>query len=121
MATPGGQKLVFGSVRERKMASVVAERSHPERSPPVVQLVRVVRHDRAHPVGQVVWIRHDVEDPRRQIHHAQRMLEASMRRAGIDQIAQGQLVNVPQSLKRPAVDDRKFRRGDLDEHVQRVS
>jgi len=36
----------------------------------------------------------DIEDPAREVHDSEAMLESPVRRAGIDQVRQGQLMDV---------------------------
>ena len=99
----------------------MAKRGDPQDPSPVVQLVRVVRHDGTHLIGQVLLVGDDVEDPRRQLHHPEGVLEAAVRRAGVDEIAERELVDVPQPLERRTVENRAFGGGDLDEDVQWIA
>src|SRR5712692_3151497 len=49
------------------------------------------------------------------------MLESTMRRAGVDQVCQSKLVDVPETLERRRIDDLALVRADGDEVVNRIT
>jgi len=64
---------------------------------------------------QIFFLRHDIEDPPCEFHHAEGMLEPSMRGTWVDQVRHRQLVDVAESLKRATVEDFSLTRLDPDE------
>ena len=72
-------------------------------------------------VADVRGVGDDVEDPARQFHDAERMFEPLVRRRRIEHVGQRELVDVPQPLERPRVQDRTLVRVQPDEDVDRVA
>jgi hypothetical protein len=62
-----------------------------------------------------------IEHSSSKVHHAEAVLEATVSGAGINEISQRQLMDVPETLKGSRVDDLSLVRGDTDEGVNRVS
>src|SRR5437763_11906199 len=88
---------VLGCVGEGHVSEVVAERAHTYDTAPVLHLLlgfEELRHLRMAP-----RLREDIEDPAGELHDAEAMFESAMRRTGIDEIRERQLVDVPVLLK----------------------
>ena len=79
------------------------------------------RDDLANDVGEVLVAHDDVVHPPRQLHHAERVLEASVGAAGVDQVRERQLVDVAQPLERARVDDSQLVGIGLDEDMDGVA
>src|SRR5437762_14073764 len=109
----------LGTMRERDVAEVMAECSHTDDGSPVIELL--VGWEERLDFGVSRMTRNHVENPTREIHHAEAVLKAMMCRAGIDEVGQRQLVNAPQSLKRSRVDYSSFVRRNADECVNRIA
>ncbi len=107
---------------ERQMAGVVTQRGHPQHAAPVLMLGAAVLGDHiAHGVAHLVGPGHHVEDPPGDLHHAERVLEALMRGAWVDQVRQRQLMDLAQTLEGTRVDDRALRVFKVDEDMHGVA
>lgn len=97
MAATVRQQFLLRGMGERQVAKVVAEGGHAQDPPPVLvaHIVGELVQQVAHPVSQVLLTRHHIEHPGRQFHDPEGVLEAPVRRTGIHQVAQGELVDVP--------------------------
>lgn len=102
---PGRQKALR-SVREGDVTEVVAESAEADDLAPVLML-RVARIGRDEDILQttarsaVLGASEDIEDASGELHDAEAMLEAFVRRSRIDEPCEGELVNEAKSLKRP--------------------
>lgn len=105
------------------MADVMAECCHPKDSAPVSKLfsIRELWQELTNGVGQVLILRHNIENPTGQFHHAKRVLKPAVGCAGIDQISQRELVNMPEALERTRIENLPLFRAQLDENVNGVS
>src|SRR5438876_880976 len=108
-------------MREGQVPDVMTECRHPQHGPPVLALAAARRHYFAYRVGEVLVAHDHVVDATRQLHHAERMLKAAVRSAGVDQVGQRQLMDVAKTLKRRGVDDGELVRVRLHEDVNRVA
>ena len=86
------------------MPDVVAEGSHPDHSPPVVQTCRGLRYEITDVAVPSMWGGYYIEDPRGQLHCSKRVLEPRMSCSRIHQRGKCQLMNVAEPLERAGVD-----------------
>src|SRR5208282_144253 len=105
------------------MAYIMAQGRDSHHPPPVAKGVRITQ------VGQGVseLVLHvertcdDVEDSAGQFHDSKGMLEALVRRRGVEQVRQSELMDVAQPLKRPGIDDRTLIRVQADENMNGIT
>jgi hypothetical protein len=71
-------------------------------------------------VTDVLWICNHVIDAARQIHDAEGVFESAVRSGRIDKIRQGELMDMPEALKRPRVNQVTLLRVQLNEPVDWV-
>ena len=96
--------------------------SHPKRAPPTRDLVILVQIGEDSPVNTTVLrVRHDIEDPCRELHDPERVFESFVRSAGIDQIRQSQLVDVSESLNETPIQYSAFALIESDENVDWIA
>jgi hypothetical protein len=69
----------------------------------------------------IVGTSKDVEDPAGQIHYAEAMFKALMRGSRINKPGQGELMDVPETLKGSGVDDFPFIGAENDERMDRIT
>jgi hypothetical protein len=79
------------------------------------------RDDIADLVGDLVRTRDDVVDAAGEVHDSERVLEPLVRRAGIDKVREGELVDVAEPLERRRVDHCLLVVVVVDEDVDRVA
>jgi hypothetical protein len=124
MIPAAGKQLVLGSMGERQVTEVVTQRRHSDRRAPVVADPPLVMDLREHIPDRrmdVLAVCDDIEDPSGQLHHTQRVLKAAMGSPRIDQISQGKLVHVPQSLHGRRVEYCALIAVEADERVNRIT
>lgn len=112
------EKLFLGGVRKWQMPEVVKQRGQTNDLPPGHERFAVGKEIEVRVA--VLLVRDDVEDAAGQLHDAQGMFETAMRGAGINEVGQRQLMDVPEPLKWPRIDRRNFVRRDTNEVVKGV-
>ena len=101
------------------MPEVVKQRRETNVLPPRDERFRVGK--KVDVRAAVPFVREDVEHAAGELHDAEGVLEPAMRRAGIHEIRQRELMDVSEPLKRPRIDRRHFIRRNANEVVNRVS
>lgn len=86
------------------MPEVVTQSRHAENSTPIRKLI-VSGDYTTYLAIQIPVGSDDVKYSLSKFHHTERMLEPSMRCTWIDQMGQGKLMDMPQTLKRPRIKD----------------
>jgi alkanesulfonate monooxygenase SsuD/methylene tetrahydromethanopterin reductase-like flavin-dependent oxidoreductase (luciferase family) len=114
-----GKELFLGRMREGEMPEIVKQCREPNHLPPCDQRFAVGEEV---DIGMATaFVCDDVEDTAGQFHDAEGMFEPAMRRSGIDERRQRELVNVPKALEWARVDRRNFVGGDADEVVNGIA
>lgn len=114
------KELFLGRMGKRQMPEVVKEGGEPNNFSPREECFGV-RENVDDIRVSVAFVRDDVEYAAGELHHPERMLEPAVRRTGVNEIRQRELMNVPKALKRPRVDRCDFVGGHADEVVDRIA
>ena len=117
-----GQKFLFGSMRKREVANIMAKGCHSQYATPISQLIGIGQGIQQIPdlIRYVVRIRNDVKDPSCKFHDPERMLQPLVGCARVDKVGKCELVDVAQPLERTGTQYLAFVAVQTDEHVDRV-
>lgn|GEM_PF-3678196 len=100
-----GEQVIFGGVGEGQVPEVVTQGCHPDdRAPVVVIALSNGGDDVPDFVGDLVGSRDHVVDTAGELHDPERVLEALVRGAWVDQVGQRQLVDIPEALEGTGID-----------------
>ena len=101
------------------MPKVVAQCGHPQNSAPISKLVST-RDDVSNSWVDIIFRRDDPKRTLRQFHYAERVLKPLVGRAGIHQVRQRQLMNMPKTLKRARIENLSLVRVEPSENMDGV-
>src|SRR6266700_3546593 len=109
-------------MRKRQVSNVVTQSCHSQYPPPVVNAISILRFRNELPyvISNRISSSHYIEYPGSELHHSQGMFKSFMGRARIQQVSEGQLSDVPQTLKRARIEDSPLLRVISDEDMNRV-
>jgi len=87
------------------MANIVAKCRHSKDSAPVRKLILAARDDLPDRIVDVFLGSDYPKNPFCKLHHTKRVLKPLVSSTRVDQVRQSQLMNVPEALKRPRIEN----------------